>query len=159
INDLKRGGILIVNEDEFDTSSLGKAGYEQNPLDDPELYAKYDVHKVPMTRLAKDSVAGLGLSPKEASRCKNFFALGLVYWLYERDRKVTEDWIRDRYKKNQSFVDANIKALQGGFNYGYSTEAFKKHYIVPRAKLPPGKYRKITGNEATAWGLVTAARR
>ena len=157
--DLKRGGILIVNEDEFDTSNLSKAGYATNPLETGELSSKYDLHKVPMTRLAKDSVAGLGLTVKEASRCKNFFALGLVYWLYERDRTVTEDWIKDKFKKKQQYVDANIKALQGGYNYGYSTEAFAKHYQVPRAKLPPGRYRKITGNEATAWGLVTAARR
>src|SRR5262245_41026051 len=159
VKDLKTGGILIVNEDEFDTSSLSKAGYETSPLDDEKLCSKYDVHKVPMTRLARDSVAGLGLSNKDAARCKNFFALGLVYWLYDRDRKVTEEWIKDKFKKKQSYVDANIRALQGGYNYGYSTETFKKHFIVPRAKLPPGKYRSITGNEATAWGLVTAAKR
>jgi 2-oxoglutarate ferredoxin oxidoreductase subunit alpha len=157
--DLKRGGILIVNEDEFDTSNLNKAGYKENPLDSVELSSKYDLHKVPMTRLAEDSVAGLGLSPKEASRCKNFFALGLVYWLYERDCTITENWIKERYKKNPKYVDANIKALRGGYNYGDSTEKFAKHYIVPRAKLPAGKYRSITGNEATAWGLVTAAKR
>lgn len=157
--DLKRGGILIVNEDEFDTSNLKKAGYDHNPIESEELAGKFDLHKVPMTRLAEDSVTGLGLSPKEASRCKNFFALGLVYWLYERDCTITEKWIHDRYKKNPKYVDANIKALRGGFNYGDSTEAFVKHYIVPRAKLPAGKYRSITGNEATAWGLVTAARR
>ena len=159
LKDLKTGGILIVNEDEFDTSSLSKAGYEANPLEDEKLNSKYDVHKVPMTRLARDSVAGLGLSNKDAARCKNFFALGLVYWLYERDRKVTEDWIRERYKKNAQYVEANIKALQGGYNYGFSTETFRKHYLVPKAKLAPGKYRKITGNEATAWGLVAAAKR
>src|SRR5438105_841947 len=157
--DLKRGGILIVNEDEFDTSNLNKAGYQINPLEGAELSSKYDLHKVPMTRLAKDAVAGLGLTVKEAQRCKNFFALGLVYWLYERDRQVTEDWIKDKFKKKPQYVEANIKALQGGYNYGYSTEAFAKHYQVPRAKLAPGTYRKITGNEATAWGLVTAAKR
>jgi len=157
--DLKRGGILIVNEDEFDTSNLKKAGYDNNPLESEELAGKFDLHKVPMTRLAEDSVTGLGLSPKEAARCKNFFALGLVYWLYERDCSITEKWIHDRYKKNPKYVDANIKALRGGYNFGDSTEAFAKHYIVPRAKLPAGKYRSITGNEATAWGLVAAAKR
>jgi 2-oxoglutarate ferredoxin oxidoreductase subunit alpha len=159
IADLKRGGILVVNEDEFDTSNLNKAGYPSNPLEGDELKAKYDLHRVPMTRLTKDAVAGLGLSPKDAARCKNFFALGLVYWLYDRDRRVTEEWIRDKFGKKPAVADANLRALAGGYNYGYSTEAFVKHYRVPKAKLPPGKYRKITGNEATAWGLVTAARR
>ncbi len=159
INDLKHGGILLANEDEFDTSNLSKAGYPPgyNPLLDEVILSRYDVHKVPMTRLARDAVAGLGLSNKEAARCKNFFALGLAYWLYERDKTVTVEWIKDRYKKNASYVEANIRALNGGYNYGYSTEAFPKHYNVPKAKLPAGKYRKITGNEATAWGLVTAA--
>src|SRR5262245_19722934 len=159
IGDLKRGGILIANDDEFDTSNLDKAGYESNPLDDVNLSSKFDVHRVPMTRLTRDAVAGLGLSTKEAGRCKNFFALGLVYWLYDRDSKPTEVWIKDKFKKNQSIGDANLRALLGGRNYGENTEAFAKHFRVPRAKLAPGKYRKITGNEATAWGLVTAAQR
>jgi 2-oxoglutarate/2-oxoacid ferredoxin oxidoreductase subunit alpha len=159
VGDLKRGGILIANDDEFDTSNLDKAGYEANPLDDANLVSKYDVHRVSMTRLTRDAVAGLGLSTKEAGRCKNFFALGLVYWLYDRDSKPTEVWIKDKFKKNQSIGDANLRALLGGRNYGENTEAFAKHFRVPRAKLAPGKYRKITGNEATAWGLVTAAKR
>lgn len=159
IADLKRGGILILNENEFDTSNLKKAGYESNPLTDPELLSKYDVHIVPMTRLAEDSVAGLGLTVKEAARCKNFFALGLIYWLYERDCSITEKWIADKFAKKPKYVDANVRALRGGFNFGDSTEAFPKHYIVPKAKLPAGKYRSITGNEATAWGLVAAAKR
>jgi 2-oxoglutarate ferredoxin oxidoreductase subunit alpha len=159
--DLKHGGTLIANEDEFDDSNMRKAGYPpgHNPLMDEVILARYDVHKVPMTRLAKDSVAGLGLSPKDAARCKNFFALGLVYWLYDRDRTVTEEWIKDKFKKKPAYVEGNIRALQGGYNYGYSTETFAKHFIVPKAKLPPGKYRSITGNEATAWGLVTGAKR
>ncbi len=159
INDLKRGGILIANDDEFETSNLDKAGYQTNPLDDPSLKSKYDVHRVPMTRLTRDAVAGLGLSTKEAGRCKNFFALGLVYWLYERDSTPTEQWIKDKFKKNANIGEANLRALQGGRNFGDNTEAFAKHYRVPKAKLAPGKYRKITGNEATAWGLVTAAKR
>ncbi len=159
IADLKRGGILIANDDEFDTSNLDKAGYESNPLDDLNLTSKFDVHRVPMTRLTRDAVAGLGLSTKEAGRCKNFFALGLVYWLYDRDATPTEQWIKDKFKKNANIGEANLRALQGGRNYGENTEAFVKHFRVPRAKLAPGKYRKITGNEATAWGLVAAAKR
>jgi 2-oxoglutarate ferredoxin oxidoreductase subunit alpha len=158
VGDLKSGGTLIVNEDEFEKSNLFKAGYDQNPLENEEFARKYRLHKVPMTRLTRDAVAGLGLSLKEADRCKNFFALGLVYWLYERDRKPTENWIADKFKKNPAIVEANLRALSGGYNYGFSTESFTTHYHVPPAKLAPGKYRKITGNEAVAWGLVTAAR-
>jgi 2-oxoglutarate/2-oxoacid ferredoxin oxidoreductase subunit alpha len=156
--DLRRGGTLIVNLDEFDKGNLQKAGYETNPLDDPDLISKYQLHRVPMTRLNRDAVAGLGLSQKDADRCKNFFALGLVYWLYDRDRKSTEDHIADKFKKNPTVVEANLRALRGGFNYGFSTESFTTHYQVPKAKLAPGKYRKITGNEATAWGLVAGAK-
>src|SRR5438270_9616420 len=159
VADLRRGGMLIVNQDEFDTSNLEKAGYKEDPLKDPNLGARYDLHKVPMTRLTRDAVAGLGLSTKEAGRCKNFFALGLVYWLYERDATPTEKWIQDKFKKNANIGEANLRALRGGFNYGYSVESFPKHFHVPKAKLPPGKYRKITGNEATALGLVTGAKR
>jgi 2-oxoglutarate ferredoxin oxidoreductase subunit alpha len=161
LNDLKPGGVLIVNIDEFDTSNLNKAGYPAgyNPLDDETILSRYDVHKVPMTRLSRDAVEGLGLSPKEAARCKNFFALGLAYYLYDRDLTTTKEWIRQRYKKNPAYIEANIRALEGGYNYGYSTEKLIKRYRVPKAQLPPGKYRKITGNEATAWGLVTAAHR
>ena len=156
--DLKRGGILICNSDEFDTSNLDKAGYASNPLEDEQLLAKYDVHKVPMTRLTRDAVEGLGLTTKEAGRCKNFFSLGLVYWLFDRDPTVTVNWIKDKFKKG-NIGEANRKALQGGFTYGEATESFVTMFRVGKAKLPAGKYRKITGNEATAWGLATAAAR
>ncbi len=162
IADLKPAGILIVNADEFDTSNLDKAGYDSNPLDDELLLAKYDVHKVSMTRLTRDAVEGLGLSVKEAGRCKNFFSLGLVYWLFDRDATPTLSWIKDKFKKKADKADlgeANRRALQGGLSYGEATESFVTVFRVPRAKLASGKYRKITGNEATAWGLATAARR
>lgn len=158
LGDLRRGGTLIVNEDEFEKSNLHKAGYEGNPLESSDVISKYHVHRVPMTRLTRDAVAGLGLGQKDADRCRNFFALGLVYWLYDRDRKPTEDYISDKFKKKPEILEANLRALRGGVNYGFSTEAFTTHYQVPRARLAPGKYRKITGNEATAWGLVTAAK-
>jgi 2-oxoglutarate ferredoxin oxidoreductase subunit alpha len=156
--DLKRGGTLIVNEDAFDKSNLSKATYSANPLDDGDALAGYRLHRVPMTRLTRDAVEGLGLSQKEADRCRNFFALGLVYWLYDRDPRPTEEWIRDKFKKNPAIAEANTRALKAGSNYGFSTEAFTVHYQVSPAKLPPGKYRKITGNEAVAFGLVTAAK-
>ena len=156
--DLKRGGTLIVNEDAFSSGDLKKAHYDANPLDDPESLAGYSVHKVPMSRLTRDSVAGLGLSNKEADRCKNFFALGLVYWLYERDSKQTVDWVTSKFAKKPEIAEANIRALQGGSNFGFSTESFAVHYEVPPAKLIPGRYRKIMGNEALAFGLATAAK-
>ncbi|GIX03606.1 MAG: hypothetical protein KatS3mg113_0612 [Planctomycetaceae bacterium] len=154
--DLKRGGILIVNEDAFDASSLTKAHYGQNPLDGPEL-SNYKLIRVPMTRLTRDAVHGLGLSQREADRCRNFFALGLVYWLYERDPMPTEQWLRSKFSKQPAIMEANLRALKAGFNYGETTEAVATHYRVPPARLTPGRYRKITGNEALAYGLVTAA--
>ena len=150
LEDLKRGGTLIVNENAFDKSNIAKAGYESNPLDDETLLAGFRVHKVPMTRLTRDAVAELGLSQKEADRCKNFFALGLVFWLYERDDSPTKKWVQEKFAKRPEFVDANLAALKAGSDFGYSTEAFTVHYKVPPAKLPAGKYRKITGNEAVA---------
>jgi 2-oxoglutarate ferredoxin oxidoreductase subunit alpha len=158
VNDLKRGGLLIVNEDEFEKSNLSKAGYPKNPLDDPNSLAGYALRKVPMTRLTRDAVEGLGLSQREADRCKNFFALGLVYWLYDRDPEPTREWIRSKFSKNPSVSNANLQALQAGINYGDSTEAFAVHYRVPPARLAPGKYRKITGNEALAFGMAAIAR-
>lgn len=156
--DLKRGGTLIVNDDAFDKSNLNKAGYSENPLDDTQALAKYSVHRVQMTRLTRDAVDGLGLSQREADRCRNFFALGLVYWLYERDPKPTEEWARSKFTKNPAIADANILALKAGSNYGFSTESFAVHYRVDKAELEPGKYRKIAGNEAVAFGLATAAK-
>ncbi len=158
IADLKRGGTLIVNQDAFEKGDLKKAGYEHNPLDDEVLLAPFDVHKVEMTRLTRDAVDGLGLSPREADRCKNFFALGLVYWLYDRDATPTRDWVEDKFSKKPEIAKANLQALQGGQNYGLSTESFRVAYRVPPAQLEPGKYRKITGNEALAFGLCTAAK-
>jgi 2-oxoglutarate ferredoxin oxidoreductase subunit alpha len=156
--DLKRGGTLIVNEDAFDSGNLFKAHYEANPLDSNAV-AGYRVHRIPMTRLTRDAVAGLGLGQKESDRCRNFFALGLVFWLYERDMNSTKDWIKSKFAgKNPAIAEANIRAMDAGYNYGFSTEAFTVHYQVSPAKLPPGKYRKITGNEAVAFGLVTAAK-
>ncbi len=156
--DLKRGGILIINEDAFDRGNLAKAGYDGNPLDDPQALAGYHVIRVPMTRLTRDAVEGLGLSQREADRCKNFFALGLVYWLYDRDPRPTEEWVRQKFARNPTIVEANLRALRAGANFAIATEQIAVHYRVAPAKLPPGKYRKVTGNEALAFGLATAAK-
>src|SRR5207237_6691341 len=114
--------------------------------------------KVPMTRMTRDAVAGLGLSTKEAGRCKNFFALGLVYWLYERDSAPTEKWINDKFKKNANIGEANLRALRGGYNYGYSVESFPKHYRVPNPQPHSGRYRTIPGHEPTSRRLATRAK-
>jgi len=159
LQDLQRGGTLIVNEDAFDKGNLKKAHYEENPLTEGSAaLAAFRVHKVPMTRLTRDAVDGLGLSVREADRCKNFFALGLVYWLYDRDSKPTEEWVKTKFAKVPSVVEANLRALRAGYNFGFSTEQFTVHYEVPKADLEPGRYRKITGNEAVAMGLATAAK-
>jgi len=158
IQDLKRGGTLIVNEDAFEKSNLQKAGYDVNPLEDGDALAAFRVHRVAMTRLTRDSVEGLGLSQREADRCKNFFALGLVYWLYDRDPKPTEEWVQAKFGSKPTIAEANMRALKGGSNFGFSTETFTVHYEVPPAKLAAGKYRKITGNEALAMGMAAATK-
>ena len=157
LQDLKRGGTLIVNEDAFDKGNLSKAGCDSNPLDDGDALQAYNVHKVPMTRLTRDAVDGLGLSQKESDRCRNFFALGLVYWLYERDPDPTEEWVRSKFARKPEIADANLRSLKGGMNYGFSTESFTVHYEVAPARLAQGRYRKVTGNEALAFGMAAAA--
>jgi len=157
LKDLKEGGILIVNEDAFTEGNLKKAGYAANPLEDAGL-SKYQLYKIPITTLNANSLQGSQLSKKEADRCKNFFALGLMFWLYDRSFEHTVQWIHDKFKKNPLIAAANVTALKSGFYFGETTEIFKKHFHVSKAKLAPGVYRNITGNEATALGFVAASR-
>ncbi|MFO0846219.1 MAG: 2-oxoacid:acceptor oxidoreductase subunit alpha [Gemmataceae bacterium] len=156
VKDLEPGGILIADKDSFGTSDLRKAGYSASPLEDGSL-KNYRLLQVPITTLNRAAVAELKLSPREADRCKNFFALGLTYWLYERSLDPTLRYIKAKFGKNPSVQEANTRALKAGYNYGETTEAMVVHYRVPKAKLKPGTYRKITGNEALALGLVAAA--
>jgi 2-oxoglutarate ferredoxin oxidoreductase subunit alpha len=156
LKDLQSGGILLVNSDAFNFNDLQKAGYKVNPLEDGSLL-KYRLIKVPINTLNREAVSEMKLSPREADRCKNFFALGLVYWLYERPMETTLRWIRDKFAKNPAVMEANTRSLKAGWNYGDTTETLPIQYRVPKAKIAPGKYRKITGNEATAIGLVAAA--
>jgi 2-oxoglutarate ferredoxin oxidoreductase subunit alpha len=158
LKDLEPGGILIVNKDAFTTSDLHKAGYESNPLEDGSLKG-YRLFSVPVTSLNRAAVTELKLSVREADRCKNFFALGLVYWLYSRSLDPTLRWVKAKFGKNPTVLEANTRALKAGYNYGDTTEAIAVHYRVPKAAIKPGKYRKITGNEAIALGLVAAADR
>jgi 2-oxoglutarate ferredoxin oxidoreductase subunit alpha len=156
LKDLEAGGILIVNSDAFQKGDLDKAGYQSNPLTDGSLKG-YRLLAVSITKLNREAVADLKLSVREADRCKNFFALGLVYWLYERSLEPTLRWIQSKFGKNPSVLEANTRALKAGYNYGETTEAMPVHYRVSKANIPPGRYRKITGNEALALGFVAAS--
>src|ERR1051326_2117010 len=156
VKDLESSGILIVNADSFGSGDLHKAGLKSNPLEDGSLKG-YRLFKVPITTLNRHAVADIKLSTREADRCKNFFALGLVYWLYERPLEPTIKWIRDKFSKNPAVMEANARTLKAGYNYGETCEVMPVHYRVPKAQIKPGKYRKITGNEAIAMGLVAAA--
>src|SRR3984893_13286817 len=120
LKDLEPGGILILNSDAFGTGDLHKAGYKSNPLEDGSLKG-YRLFKIPINKLNRDAVAEVKLSPREADRCKNFFALGLVYWLYERPLDSTLKWIRDKFAKNPAVMEANTRTLKAGYNLGETT--------------------------------------
>ena len=155
--DLRDGGILICNESAFDKKGLEQAGYAENPLEDGSL-DKYKLHKVPMTKLTRDAVSEFGLSTKEADRCRNFLAMGLVFWLYDRSLDPTLRFIETKFAKRPDVVQANTAALKAGFNYGETVEAIHTQYHVAEAKLEAGEYRNMMGNTALAWGLMTAAK-
>jgi 2-oxoglutarate ferredoxin oxidoreductase subunit alpha len=157
--DLKPGGLLIVNNSAFEERNLEKAGYASNPLDDPMLGERYRLHQVDMTRLTMQALDGTSLTSKDKGRCKNFFALGLVSWIYTRPLEPTITFIGRRFAKNPAVGDANTKALKAGHAYGETAEIFEEAFTVEPADLPPGLYRAITGNRALAWGLLAAAER
>jgi 2-oxoglutarate/2-oxoacid ferredoxin oxidoreductase subunit alpha len=157
LGDLMPGGTVIVDVDEFTTGNLKKAGYASNPLEDGSLTG-YHVHKVRLTTLNRHSVEGIeGLSTKELNRSRNFFALGLTFWIYDRPLDGTLSWIDDKFKKSPATQEANRRALMAGYHFGDTTESFSTRYKVKPAALPAGDYRKVTGNEAVALGMVTAA--
>ena len=157
--DLKDGGLLIVNTAAFEKKNLDRAGYTSNPLDDPALEDRYRLHKVDITRLTMDALEGVPLNVKEKERCKNFFSLGLVSWIYTRPIEPTVAWITKRFAKNPAFVEANTRALKAGYHYGETAEIFTECYGIEPAEMPPGLYRSITGNRALAWGILAAAER
>jgi 2-oxoglutarate ferredoxin oxidoreductase subunit alpha len=166
VADLKPGGILIVNTAAFDQRNLEKAGYPKdskglpkNPLEDPGLAEKYRLYQVDIGAMTKKSLEDLPLNVKEKERCKNFFALGLVSWIYTRPIDPTLDAIKQRFAKNPTFVEANIRVLKAGHAFGETAEMFSEHYGIEAAEMPPGVYRSMTGNRALAWGLLAAAER
>jgi 2-oxoglutarate ferredoxin oxidoreductase subunit alpha len=157
LSDLEDGGTLIVNTDGFTAENLKYANYASNPLEDDSL-AGYRVHKLPISTLNMNALKGnVELSRKEIDRSKNFFALGVLYWLYDRPMENTLNWIRAKFAKSPELAKANEIALKTGYNFADTTEVFTTHYTVKKAKIAPGKYRKLTGNEATAIGFITAS--
>jgi 2-oxoglutarate ferredoxin oxidoreductase subunit alpha len=156
LDKLKPNGILIVNTDNFAARNLKLAGYEENPLEDGSL-AKFQVFPVALTRLTREALKGTSLSQREADRCKNFFAVGMVCWLYNRQMDYTFKFIREKYGKKPQYVEANTLALKAGNIYCEATEQFATSYEVKPAKFAPGTYRNIEGNVAAALGLIAAA--
>jgi 2-oxoglutarate/2-oxoacid ferredoxin oxidoreductase subunit alpha len=156
--DLKANGILIVNSDAFKEVDLRKAQMDKNPLEDHSL-DKYRLFSVELERLTRLSLEHLGLDAKSVSRCKNFFALGMCYWLYNRSMEPTVRWIDEKFKNKPLLAEANKLALKGGYSYCEATEAFQTSYEIPPAHLSPGLYRSISGNQAVALGFVTAAQK
>lgn len=155
--DLEKGGTIIANADEFTKENLEKARYKSNPLEDDSL-AGYRVHSLPISSLNLNALKGnVELSRKEMDRCKNFFALGVLYWLYDRPLEPTLDWIHKKFKNKPDMAKADEISLKTGYNYAETAEIFTTHYKIKKAEIPAGTYRKITGNEATAIGFTTAA--
>lgn len=156
LNDLAKGGLLLVNSDSFNEENLKKAGWKSNPLIDSTL-KDYSAIQVPFSSLTKNALANAKIKPTEVDRCKNFFALGLTFWMYDRTLDHTVKWVEEKFAKKPEIAEANILALKAGYNYGDITETIPNRTIVKKADIRPGTYRKITGNEATALGIVAAA--
>lgn len=154
---LKERGTIIVNTDAFTDKNLKMAGYTSNPLEDGSL-TNYQVHKVGITKLTANAIADMNLSTKFVDKSKNFFALGMMYWMYNRPLDQSIRFIQEKFgKKDPQIAEANLRVLKAGYNYGETTEIFTTRYEVKPAKLPPGRYRNIMGNVATALGFVAAA--
>ena len=156
LKDLKKGGTIIANEDSFIDKNLSLAGYKDNPLEDGSLNG-YKVIQVPITKSTNIAVQDLGLNTKESNRCKNFYALGITYWLYDRPLETTINWINAKFKKRPEIAEANIRALKAGYFFGETAEIFTTRYKVGPAKLPKGTYRNISGNQAASLGILSAS--
>ncbi len=157
IKDLRPGGILVLNTDAFREQDLAKAGYSKNPLEDGSLRG-FRLYQVEVTRLTRAALKETGLPQRIQDRCKNFFALGMMYYLYHRSMDVSIQWIQTKFAGKPELVEANTLALKGGYAYCEAAEIFQVTYEVPPAHLQPGTYRNISGNQALALGLVAAAR-
>jgi 2-oxoglutarate/2-oxoacid ferredoxin oxidoreductase subunit alpha len=156
--EVQAGGVLILNQDEFKEPNLSKARYQTNPIEDGSLTG-YRVVPVPMTRLNDEATRVAQLSSRERARCRNFFALGVVLWLYDRPLQPLLEWLMKKFRKTKDVMAANGAALRAGHNFANTTELFRVHYRVAPAKLPKGRYRRVNGNEAMALGLIAASHR
>jgi 2-oxoglutarate ferredoxin oxidoreductase subunit alpha len=157
VGDLPPGGALIVNSDAFTQANLNKAAYASNPLTDGSLKA-FTTFEIPISTLNERSLEGLDMTTKQKDLTKNFFALGIMFWLYERSMEPTLHWIDSKFSARPVIAEANKRALKAGYAFGETTEMFHTHYRVRPAKLDPGTYRNITGNEATALGFLAASK-
>lgn len=158
LKSLKPGGMIIANTDGFDTKNLRLSNYPEgvNPLEDGSLTG-YELYKLDITKLTREALKEVQLGTKEKDRAKNMFVLGFLYWLYNRELSNTINFLEEKFGKRAEILEANTKALKAGYHYGETVEAFTTRYKVEKAKLPPGKYRGITGNTALAYGLIAAA--
>jgi 2-oxoglutarate ferredoxin oxidoreductase subunit alpha len=154
--DLRPGGMIIANEEAFEERNLAKAGFVTNPLDDGSLDG-YRVFKVPMERLTKEAVKDTGVTGRDVLRSKNFFALGLISWVFNRPLETSIKWVEKKFAKREEVAAANIASLRAGHNFGLTTEAFHHIYNIKPAALKPGEYTNVTGNTAMAWGLIAAS--
>ncbi|HMW26111.1 MAG TPA: 2-oxoacid:acceptor oxidoreductase subunit alpha [Ferruginibacter sp.] len=155
---LKPGGRIIANIDGFDSKNLRLANYPEgvNPLDDGSL-GNYEVIRMDVTKMTREALKDITMGVKEKDRAKNMFVLGFLYWMYNRDMESTINFLREKFGKKAEILESNIKALQAGFNYGDTTETFTTRYKVEKAKMEPGVYRSIMGNQSLAYGLIAAA--
>jgi 2-oxoglutarate ferredoxin oxidoreductase subunit alpha len=157
LKDVPKGGTIILDKDAFSERNLTKAGFEASPLEDGSL-ADFHVHPVSLTTMTVEALKVVeGITPREAERSKNFFALGLMSWLYHRPIEPTVDFINEKFAKRPEIAEANLRALKAGWNYGETSEDFAVSYEVAPAQLAPGTYRQITGNTALSYGLIAAA--
>lgn len=158
LSNLKRGGTIIVNTAGFDAKNLKLANYDKSPLEDGTV-DNYQVVKIDVTKLTRESTADIQLGMKEKDRCKNMFVLGFLYWMFDRPMEHTLNMLQSKFAKNPDIMEANIRVLKAGYNYGDTTETFTTRYKVEKAKMEPGEYRNIMGNQALAMGLVAASQK
>jgi 2-oxoglutarate ferredoxin oxidoreductase subunit alpha len=157
---LKPGGRIIANEDGFDAKNLRLANYPEgvNPLEDESL-GNYEVIRMDVTKMTREALKDITMGVKEKDRAKNMFVLGFLYWMYNRDMETTIGFIKDKFGKKPEIFESNVKALQAGYNYGDTTETFTTRYSVAKAKMDPGTYRSIMGNQAVSYGLIAASQK
>lgn len=160
LEDLVEGGLLVINTDSFTQANLDLAGYADNPLEDQDLLQRYEVIQLNITELTKEALKDSELSTRDKLRCKNFFALGFMFWVFDRPIQPSIDYIDSKWRKrNPQVADANIAVLKAGYFFGETAEVSRNRYQIARAAVNPGRYRKISGNESLALGLIVAARK